>query len=80
MKITPQTKPIDVNVTFSPNDYFVIKNKNEHQEESPYALAIRLDMSYAGKPDQVGATILYLEEEEAKVFRDAGFHYIKDIK
>lgn len=39
-------------------------------------LCHRIDMSYKGKEDQVGEPVLYLSDDEAEVFKDAGFSEI----
>lgn len=44
-------------------DYFLIKTENE---EFPYGLAYRIDMSYKGKPDQWSQEVILFGEEEYK--------------
>lgn len=71
MKI--QKQPTSVTITLSPKEYYIVKNENEQDFYGEYALAHRIDMSYCGKEDQVGATVMFLREDEVKHFRDAGF-------
>ncbi len=67
-------QPTNVNVVLSPKDYFLEKNDHETDFYGEYRLIHRIDMSYSGKEDQGGATFMYLTEDEAKVFREAGFN------
>ena len=61
----------DVSAVFSPNDCWLKKSDDEYKGE--YMLCHRIDMSYCGKSDQEGSPVLYLSDEEAQVFREAGF-------
>jgi hypothetical protein len=72
MKLT--IKPSEVTITFSPNDYFLVNCKDEMLGD--YALHYRIDRSEKGKDDDVGVEVLYLNENEAKTFRKAGFSEI----
>ena len=47
----------------TPKDYFLKKLKEENDEEFA-VLVHRIDMDYAGKPDQEGSIAIYLDEEE----------------
>ena len=69
MKLEKQ--PSDVKITFSPDEFFLVKCKENLCGD--YALHYRIDRSYKGKDDDIGMERLYLDKEEAKVFRDAGF-------
>lgn len=67
MKLVKQ--PSEVSITFSPKDYFLCKGNDEH----PYALCYKIDMSYKGKADQQGTNVFYMNEKQAQIFIDAGF-------
>lgn len=72
MKIIKQ--PTSVSITFSPKDYYLKKTDDDINDD--YMLVHRIDMSYADKCDQEGASVLYLTNEEAQILRDAGFDEI----
>lgn len=65
MKIEKQ--PSSVQLTFSPADYFLVKEKEE------WHLAPRIDRSYKGKDDDIGSPVLMLEDGQEKTFQDALF-------
>lgn len=66
--------PTCVTLTFCPASYWLRKCNDEFHED--YMLTNRIDMSYSGKGDQEGTPVLYLTEDEAQVFKDAGFSEI----
>ena len=77
MQISKQ--PTKVTITLDPRSYWLRKtayfkfdsfDPNLHGE---YCLTHRIDMSYKGKADQEGSLFMFLNEEEAQVFIDAGF-------
>lgn len=71
MKIHKQ--PAGVTITFSPEDYWLRENDDDPDFNGKYCLSTRIDMSYAGKPDQEGAKVIFLDEAQAQIFREAGF-------
>lgn len=71
MKIRKQ--PTKVTITLDPNDYWLVENKNDPNFYGDYKLTHRINMSYAGKADQEGPDFMYLQENEAQVFKEAGF-------
>lgn len=74
MKINRQ--PSDITISFSPKDYWLRKNEHEPDWLGEYCLTVRIDMSYKGKEDQEGCTVMYLDEKQAQQFRDSGFSEI----
>ena len=67
-------KPTSVLIEFSPTDYWLRKNEKDPEWMGEYMLTHRIDMSYKGKDPQEGSVVLYLTNEQAQVFRDAGFY------
>jgi len=57
-------------IEIDPNDYFLVKSRDEFA--GVYALAQRIDMAYKGKDDQEGMSVIYLSKEEAEKFRRIG--------
>lgn len=72
MKLSKQ--PGNVEIILSPDNYYIQKSNEEFYGE--YMLVHRIDMSYAGKDDQIGGTFMYLTEIEVEVFRSSGFSEI----
>ena len=72
MKI--QRKPTNIILELSPKDYWIRKNEDEPDFKGEWCLTHRIDMSYAGKPDQEGAVFMYLDNVEE--FIRAGFDEI----
>ena len=70
-------KPTSIEIIFSPEDYFLRKNKLNPDALGEYCLTRRISMDYCGKPDQEGVVVLYLDDEEAQIFREAGFGEIE---
>ena len=62
IKIDEINKKIQINL--DPKDYFIVKPEDDY--DGNFALAHRIDMSYSGKPDQVGTKLIYLTAEEAE--------------
>lgn len=52
---------------FSPKDYFLVKSKDE------WSLNYRIDRSFKGKDDDIGAPRIFLTDEEAKICKKSGF-------
>ena len=69
-------KPTSVEIIFSPEDYFLRRNKLNPDALGEWCLTRRIDMFYKGKPDQEGMVVLYLDNEEMQVFKGAGFDEI----
>ena len=69
MKITKQ--PREISITFSPGDYCLMKCKDEMLGD--YALHYLIDRSEKGKDPDIGMEVMYLGEEQAKIFKEAGF-------
>lgn len=57
-------------------DYWLRKNTDDPEWQGEYVLTYRIDMDYAGKPDQEGGIKMYLDEREVEKFRKAGFQEI----
>ena len=72
MKITTLKTP--VSIEFHPDQYWLKKSDNEFNGD--YMLVYQIDMSYAGKPNQEGAPVLYMTEQQAEIFIKAGFDEI----
>jgi len=70
-------KPTSIEITFSPKDYWLRRNTFTPNSMGAFCLTNRIDMSYKGKPDQEGVVVLYLDDEEAQIFREAGFGEIE---
>jgi hypothetical protein len=74
----------DVKVTFSfsPRNYFLVYARDDRFPVASnlmvWSLNPRIDMSYAGKEDQVAMPVMYLSEEEAERCKKAGFTWIED--
>ena len=66
-----ERKPSEVIITFSPDSYCLVKCKDEMLGD--YALHFLIDRSEKGKSPDLGVEVLYLGEEEAKIFKEAGF-------
>jgi len=75
MKINKE--PTSIIVEFSPEDYFLRKNKLNPDALGEYCLTRKINMDYKGKPPQEGMVVLYLDWEEANVFKGAGFMEIE---
>lgn len=71
MNITKQ--PSEVTISFSPKDYWLRRNDDNPEFQGEYLLTVRINMAYSGKPDQEGRPVLYLDEDQAKIFSEAGF-------
>jgi len=76
MKI--EKMPTPVTISLSPEEYFLRRVDSLDQCPvgwfgSEYCLTVRIGMSYKAKPDQEGDVFMFLSDEEAQVFRDAGF-------
>lgn len=71
-----QKQPTDIVVTFSPKHYWLRQNKCDPEWHGEYCLTHRIDMSYAGKEDQEGPLAIFLREEQAQTFKEAGFDEI----
>lgn len=69
MKIQPQ--PSNIIITFSPNDYCLMKCKDEMLGD--YALHYLIDRSDKGKGPEAGMEVLYLTHEQAAIFKKSGF-------
>jgi len=54
-------------IEFSCGDFFLVKSDDEMRGE--YALAWRIDRSHKGKEPDVGLSVIYLSEPEAKKLR-----------
>lgn len=72
--------------SFAPAHYFLVHSKDERfgnavdGDENPvmvWSLNPRIDMSYAGKSDQVATPVIYLTDSEAEECKKAGFTYIE---
>jgi len=53
-------------ISIDPKDYFLVETKDD---QFPYGLAIRIDMSYSGKPDQWTIPVILFGEKEAEKLR-----------
>ena len=73
MKI--QKQPSDVTITLSPKEFW-LKKEGSGSDFAEYRLVYRINMDYAGKPDQEGETFMLLDSDLAKTFREAGFEEI----
>lgn len=71
-----QINQTSIMLTLSPKDYWLRENKNDPDWHGTYCLTHRIDMSYKGKEDQEGALVMYLSEEQAQHFKEAGFDEI----
>ena len=69
MKLTK--KPSEVSVIFSPDEFCLMRRKDEMLGQ--YALHYLIDRSDKGKSPDIGMEVLYLDEKEAQVFKEAGF-------
>lgn len=69
------SKPADVTITFSPKEYCLMKCKDEMMGD--YSLHCLIDRSEKGKGPDLGIEVLYLSNEEADVFKKAGFSEYK---
>lgn len=69
MKLTK--KPSEVLITFKPNEYCLMRCEDKMLGD--YALHYLIDRSEKGKSPDIGVEVLYLEEKEAQVFKEAGF-------
>ena len=70
-------KPTSVEIIFSPEDYWLRQNKLNPDTLGEYCLTRRINMDYSGKQDQEGMVVMYLDKEEAQIFREAGFGEIE---
>lgn len=64
-------RPSEVRITFSPEDYCLVVCKNI--EKGEYTLNFLIDRSEKGKMPDVGIEVMYLNEKQASIFKDAGF-------
>ena len=64
-------EPSGVIITFSPNDYCLMKCKGNLLGD--YALHYLIDRSEKGKNPDIGIERLYLDKDEAELFKKAGF-------
>jgi len=53
-----------IQININPNDYFIVKLEQGDDFNGDYVLSHRIDMSYCGKPDQIGSEKIYLDEKE----------------
>lgn len=64
-------QPAGVTITFSPEDYWLRENDDNPDFNGKYCLSTRIDMSYAGKPDQEGEKVqdhYHKENKKTKLF------------
>ncbi len=61
--------------TFSANEYWLVENVVPYQEK--WTLNPKIDRSYKGKDPDVASPVLFLSEEGAMIFRNAGFDEMK---
>ena len=65
IKIDEINKKVQIDI--KPKDYFICEtDEKEADFLGKYNLSHRIDMSYCGKPDQVGSPMIYLDEEDYK--------------
>lgn len=69
-------KSISVVATFLPEEYWLRKNTFNPDFMGEWCLTRRIDMSYKGKLDQEGTVVMFLDNDEAQIFREAGFNQI----
>lgn len=72
-----QKQPTKITITFDPAEYWLRRNAKNPDWQGEYCLTHRIDMSYKGKDDQEGSVVMYLSDEQAKEFRQAGFSEIE---
>ena len=60
-------------IELNPADFFLKKIDPKKDKElswcGEYCLSVRIDMDYAGKPDQEGMPVIFLTEEQAEKVR-----------
>lgn len=61
---------------FNQANYWLRKNSCKPEWHGSYVLTNRIDMSYKGKHDQEGGVVMFLNDSQAQLFRDAGFSEI----
>ena len=59
-------------IGFTPETHFLCNDKGI------YHLANRIDMSYKGKPDQVGMEVIFLNDKQVKQAKKEGFLTISE--
>jgi len=69
MKITTLKTP--VSIEFHPDQYWL--KKSDDVWRGDYMLVYQIDMSYAGKSNQEGSPVLYMNKKQADIFINAGF-------
>ena len=70
MDININNRDTEVTVTFTPADYILVYDNEE------WTLNHWIDMSYAGKCNQVGMPVLHLDDDDVvDIFKKAGFVY-----
>lgn len=55
-----------IQFNFRTSDFFLTKLDPDTHNGEEYALSRRIDMSYAGKPDQCGSPAIFLSENQYK--------------
>jgi hypothetical protein len=79
MKIKIENRNTEVQLTFTPAEYFLVHSKDKRygDDEMVWTLNPRIDRSSKGKDDDIGVPIVYLDDEEAETFKKAGFSWIE---
>jgi len=70
MDINVNNRDTEVTITFTPAEYILVYDNGE------ITLNHWIDMSYAGKCNQVGMPVLHLDDDDVvDIFKKAGFVY-----
>ena len=63
-----------ISITFSSDEFCLVNNKsNRPERETIYSLNYLFDRSDKGKDPDIGSPVLFLDEDDAKIFKEAGF-------
>ena len=79
MRIKIENRNTEVQLTFTPGEYFLVHSKDERfgDGEMVWTLNPRIDRSEEGKDDDIGIPVVYLDDKEAEVFKKAGFSWME---
>jgi len=74
MKLNIDNSQTKVIFTFTPQEYILVKCKEDFGE---WSLNNLIDRSEKGKDPDIGMPVIFLDEMEADICKKAGFHYIE---